>query len=133
MWNKRRKKNSDAIISRIEIDFTSHSMNKPYELTAEGSFVTETGRHYFECFIYVSRMSVANYVTAFIDMNLIRTADADGKEFTYDFSLPDNLRDLPHAVTYGIMNYGRLDEEATIEVDTSLLDVFWEVVVDQDA
>lgn len=127
MWNKRRKKNSNEIISSIEATFTSYTQSKPYELTAEGSFTTETGCHQFECFIYISRISISNHVTAFIDMNL-RTPEADKKEFTYDFTLLDNLRDLPHAVIYGLMSYGNLDEEAVINIDTDFLEVFWEIV-----
>lgn len=126
MLNKRPKK-SNQIINKIEFIFTQFYSNKPYEVCAEGSFYSETGMHLFDCNLYVSQMPINDTVTVFGTIEL-RTPDGPTGEINFDFPMHKSLRDLPHAVTYGVMQYGMLDEEVIIDYPTEFIEKFWEEV-----
>ena len=131
MLNKRIKK-SNQIISKIEFIFTQFYTSKPYEVCAEGTFVSDTGSHSFNCDLYISQMPIADTVTVFGTFEL-RTPDGYAQEVNFDFPMHKNLRDLPHAVTYGIMRYGMLDEEVLIDYPTEFIEKFWEEIDKQNA
>lgn len=51
----------------------------------------------------------------------------------FDFPMDKNLRDIPHAIVYGVLQYGSLDEECVIDYQTELLERLWEMVDKENA
>lgn len=144
MFNRPKKsKHSQNVITKIEFSFTEIKIPKPYELTASGHFSTEFGVQMFECNLYVSQMPISNTVTVFGNIHLptlihggshvTATTPTKSVDINFDFPMHKGLRELPHAVVYGVLQYGILDEEAIIDYQTELLEKLWEVVDNTDA
>lgn len=126
MLNTRPKK-SNQIINKIEFLFTQYYATKPYEICAEGTFISDTGVYGFNCDLYVSQMPINDTVTVFGTIEL-RTPDGYKQEVNFDFPMHKSLRDLPHAVVYGVLRYGNLDEEVVIEYSSDVIEKFWQEV-----
>jgi len=139
MFNRPKKsKYSESIITKIEFTFTEIKIPKPYELTATGHFSTEFGAQMFECSLYISQMPLNNTVTVFGNIHvpttihggshITATTPIKSADINFDFPMHKGLREIPHAVVYGVLQYGVPDEEIIIEYPTELLEKLWEVV-----
>jgi hypothetical protein len=127
-----KKRNSKSIIDSIDFTWTNTSTQKPYDVGVEGTFVLDGVVKSFIGNLYVSAVPINHHVTVFGDIEL-RTLEDDKEEIIFDFNMHESLRELPHAVTYGLLYYGSLNEEAVITYPEDGLNLFWQKVDENNA
>jgi hypothetical protein len=130
MYNK--KRNNKSIIDSIDFTWAHTSAKKPYDIGVEGTFVLDGVVKSFTGNLYVSAVPINQHVTIFGEIEL-RTPDIDKEEIIFDFNMHESLRELPHAVTYGLLYYGSLNEEAVITYPEDGLNSFWQKVDENNA
>ncbi len=130
MYNQ--KRNSKSIIDSIDFTWTYASAQKPYDVGVEGTFVLDGVVKSFTGNLYISAVPINRHVTVFGEIEL-RTPDTDKEEIIFDFNMDESLRELPHAVTYGLLYYGSLNEEAAITYPEDGLNSFWQKVDENNA
>lgn len=143
MFNRPRKsKHPKDIITKIYFTLIKVDYPKPYEISATGHFCTDSGACSFDCTLYVSQISINNTVTVFGNIQLNTPLTFGSPEISaqslrtginFDFPMNKNLRDIPHAIVYGVLQHGTLDEECVIDFQTELLERLWEMVDKEDA
>lgn len=143
MFNRPKKnKHAKDIITKIYFTLIKVDYPKPYEISATGHFCTDGGVRSFDCTLYVSQIPINNTVTVFgnIQLNVPLThgspeisAQSINAGINFDFPMSKDLRDVPHAIVYGVLQYGSLDEECVIDYQTELLERLWEMVDKENA